>query len=293
MFATAQTTGSSNDDQARALEALRKAEAEPAVPDRISPAAAAAAAPAPAAEPVPATEPAAAATPTPTNEPAPATEPVPATEPAAVVAPAPATNSLHIVAPEPAITSATPGTTNEQNKALEIPRHTGPMTLRDREAQWTQAQRMRKMAEEKALTDRVTQEEAARRQQEQDALKIKQATEQARTDQMAQEEFARRQQTQDALRIKEAMEMERVAAEQVRIARVQEEAVRKKAQEEAARRAEQLKKNMQVHPAEVEISNTPLTEKEKKLADLLRRYQADEITPYDYHMQRAKIVAEP
>jgi hypothetical protein len=39
-------------------------------------------------------------------------------------------------------------------------------------------------------------------------------------------------------------------------------------------------------------TNAPPT-KEQKLADLLRRYQADEITPYQYHMERARIVAEP
>jgi hypothetical protein len=36
-----------------------------------------------------------------------------------------------------------------------------------------------------------------------------------------------------------------------------------------------------------------LSAKEQKLADLLRRYEADEITPYQYHMERARIVAEP
>ncbi|MEO7676262.1 MAG: hypothetical protein ABIV39_05805 [Verrucomicrobiota bacterium] len=33
--------------------------------------------------------------------------------------------------------------------------------------------------------------------------------------------------------------------------------------------------------------------KEGRLADLLRRYKADEITPHDYHLERAKIIAEP
>jgi len=33
--------------------------------------------------------------------------------------------------------------------------------------------------------------------------------------------------------------------------------------------------------------------KEAKLADLLRRYKAEEISPEDYHTQRAKILAEP
>jgi hypothetical protein len=40
-------------------------------------------------------------------------------------------------------------------------------------------------------------------------------------------------------------------------------------------------------------ASPPELTKEQKLADLLRRYEADEITPYQYHMERAKIVAEP
>ena len=33
--------------------------------------------------------------------------------------------------------------------------------------------------------------------------------------------------------------------------------------------------------------------RDQKLADLLRRYKADEISPADYHSERAKILAEP
>jgi len=40
-------------------------------------------------------------------------------------------------------------------------------------------------------------------------------------------------------------------------------------------------------------NSNALSTKEQKLAELLRRYQADEITPYQYHLERAKIVAEP
>lgn len=36
-----------------------------------------------------------------------------------------------------------------------------------------------------------------------------------------------------------------------------------------------------------------LSSKQGRLTELLRRYIADEITPHDYHMERAKIVAEP
>lgn len=41
-------------------------------------------------------------------------------------------------------------------------------------------------------------------------------------------------------------------------------------------------------------SSTPeISSKQSRLAELLRRYKADEITPRDYHLERAKIVAEP
>jgi hypothetical protein len=82
-----------------------------------------------------------------------------------------------------------------------------------------------------------------------------------------------------------------------------EAAARKKAQDEAARRVqrvERLQSEMKNAPAPTQtVSNPPsvntnaLSSKEQKLADLLRRYQADEITPYEYHLERAKIVAEP
>jgi len=34
-------------------------------------------------------------------------------------------------------------------------------------------------------------------------------------------------------------------------------------------------------------------DKQRRLADLLVKYQADAITPEQYHQQRAKILAEP
>jgi hypothetical protein len=34
-------------------------------------------------------------------------------------------------------------------------------------------------------------------------------------------------------------------------------------------------------------------EKEQRLAELLRKYKAEEITPEEYHVQRAKIMSEP
>jgi len=45
-------------------------------------------------------------------------------------------------------------------------------------------------------------------------------------------------------------------------------------------------------PLETPPSAVPAT-KEAKLADLLRKYKADDITPEDYHKARARILAEP
>jgi hypothetical protein len=60
---------------------------------------------------------------------------------------------------------------------------------------------------------------------------------------------------------------------------------------EAQQQAAAMKKAQEQAP--VSPPPAPVLSKEQKLADLLRRYQADEITPYEYHMERAKIVAEP
>jgi hypothetical protein len=80
-------------------------------------------------------------------------------------------------------------------------------------------------------------------------------------------------------------------------------AKRKKAQEEVALRLEKLQKQMNqpaapvakvasVPPQAPVVAPGPMS-KERRLADLLRRYEADEITPLQYHTERAKIVAEP
>jgi len=46
--------------------------------------------------------------------------------------------------------------------------------------------------------------------------------------------------------------------------------------------------------APVEPPPSPISSaKEARLAELLRKYKADEITPQQYHEQRAKILAEP
>jgi colicin import membrane protein len=73
---------------------------------------------------------------------------------------------------------------------------------------------------------------------------------------------------------------------------------RQKAQEEIARRVENLQKDIKSQPAPgapptaVEAPAGPPS-KEQRLRDLLRRYNADEISPLEYHTERARIVAEP
>jgi hypothetical protein len=47
-------------------------------------------------------------------------------------------------------------------------------------------------------------------------------------------------------------------------------------------------------PPSMEVALSPLTgPKAARLAELLTRYEADQITPKEYHIQRAAIVAEP
>ena len=72
---------------------------------------------------------------------------------------------------------------------------------------------------------------------------------------------------------------------------------RQKAQEEVAIRVENLQKQIKSQPAPAAppAAAAPAgpQSKEQRLADLLRRYNADEITPLEYHTERAKIIAEP
>jgi hypothetical protein len=70
---------------------------------------------------------------------------------------------------------------------------------------------------------------------------------------------------------------------------------RQKAQEEVARRVEELQKQIKSQPAAVTApaANGISESKEERLRELLRRYNADEITPLEYHTERAKIVVEP
>jgi hypothetical protein len=72
---------------------------------------------------------------------------------------------------------------------------------------------------------------------------------------------------------------------------------RQKAQEEVAVRVENLQKQIKSQPTPsvppAAVAPGGPQSKEQRLADLLRRYSADEITPLEYHTERAKIIAEP
>jgi hypothetical protein len=59
------------------------------------------------------------------------------------------------------------------------------------------------------------------------------------------------------------------------------------AEKKAAAKAKAGKK------AEPAVEAKPLSPKEQKLADLLKRYKSDEINSREYHAERAKIIAEP
>lgn len=110
---------------------------------------------------------------------------------------------------------------------------------------------------------------------------------------------AERQRKEDALRIKEAKEAKKAAKLQAEKAAKEARIAKAKADKLAAEQAAANARAAQapaVQPAPAPISSTAYTNalsKEQRLADLLRRYQADEITPYEYHMERAKIVSEP
>jgi hypothetical protein len=52
-------------------------------------------------------------------------------------------------------------------------------------------------------------------------------------------------------------------------------------------------KNAPVFPA-IQGPASPVSgDKQQRLAELLRKYKADEFTPEEYHLQRAKIMSEP
>ena len=86
------------------------------------------------------------------------------------------------------------------------------------------------------------------------------------------------------------------AAEE-RLAKVEAEDARKKAKPkkvkpEPAEKTASVKGAPAFTPMEPPASPVS-SDKATRLAELLRKYKADEITPEEYHQQRAKILAEP
>jgi hypothetical protein len=216
-------------DQAKALEALRKAEAEPVVPDVIG---------------------------TRANTPAP------------VVAPAPVT-STPIAAPAPAVTPVVtlPPPSEDQAKALEALRkaETEPVTT-DQNAPATPTVAPAPSPVAVAPQDKEAQVIEAQRQRDLELA--------AERDRLARDKADAAQQA--------SLDAQKRADEKARMAKAQADAERLKKQMQST------SPNAPLAPAE-----TGPISKEQKLANLLRLYQADEITPYEYHTQRAKIIAEP
>ena len=119
---------------------------------------------------------------------------------------------------------------------------------------------------------------------------------QAEADRLTREREARKaaQEKVDAEKAAKAQ----AAAEHLRAAQDARKPADQKAAEEKLRAQEQRQAaaaavaGTRVGNGGVAPPGTQLT-REQKLADLLRRYQADEIGPVEYHTERAKILAEP
>jgi len=70
-------------------------------------------------------------------------------------------------------------------------------------------------------------------------------------------------------------------------------AIPAKAQPKAQKLSQKPAKARQAFPAVQAPPPAISASKEARLAELLRKYKADEITPEEYHQQRAKIMSEP
>jgi|GEM_PF-1402859 len=169
---------------------------------------------------------------------------------------------------------------------------------------------LEKKVQAKPSVDRKARKEARKAEKQnqklEKALHAKVNEEAAKADkakaaEVAKQEQARSERNAAALKEKKAAE-KAVAAEKK--ATVKEA---KKAEEpkkvESAKKAEPSKKVEAAKKSEKKVEasksakgskpGTTVQTKEEKLAELLRRYRADEITPHQYHQERAKILAEP
>jgi hypothetical protein len=152
---------------------------------------------------------------------------------------------------------------------MTAPGQSQSVSAADKEAQLLEAQRQLQAAEEKARADQ------------------------------AQVEAARQQQELDQTRIQQAMDAEKAAAEQAQAAKARaDEAAAEQAVIAAAQSHQSANQAPSAAPqkeaaASMQATTNSIASKEQRLADLLRLYQADQITPYQYHMERAKIISEP
>jgi len=262
--AFAQSGGDSAADQARELEAVRQAEVGPVTkPAKTEKKAANKKSEKKAAKKETSQTAPAAAKPAveAPAKPAAGTPAKPATEPAAKPAVKPAATAQYAL-PE--------SSSEDQARALEA--------VRQAEVGQPQTQ---PSTEKKAIvsTEQERKEAEAGRKEAEAAQKA--AAEQGRAEKASREAAARIQKEQASKAAVEA----RVKARQEAAAKPNKQQAKQKAvsgQAAAPGKAASIP----------EVTSAP-TAKEQKLADLLRRYQADEITPMQYHSERAKIIAEP
>ncbi|HEY3853648.1 MAG TPA: hypothetical protein VGO67_04560 [Verrucomicrobiae bacterium] len=311
--ARAQSSG--GDDQSKALDALRQAEKGPAKTQA-----------APAATPTPAPAPASS-----DADNAQALDALRQAEKGGPAA-APA-NAAPAAAPSAAPVAAAPASPEDEARALEAlhsaeqsqqtkPTDTAAAARAKKDAE-KEALRQKKAAEQEARQKQADEMAAAQAQQAADQKALKQKAdedaEQLRQEQAAKKAAARakmaeaKQQPVPAQYTANVSKPDDADTASARAALEQFEANggaapenperqsevnalrRQKAQEEAAWRVEALQKQIKAQPASAApaVAGPPAGSKEAKLADLLRRYNADEITPFEYHTERAKIIAEP
>ena len=82
------------------------------------------------------------------------------------------------------------------------------------------------------------------------------------------------------------------AAKAKAAAKAQAEADKKRAEEQKRIARENAKKPVPL-PALPAVPSNLATSKSQRLAELLEKYRHDQLTPAEYHSQRAKILAEP
>jgi hypothetical protein len=202
--------------------------------------------------------------PAPVPAPAPTPAPEQAQAPVQAVAPNPADNASALEALRRAERGQVAPAAEQNNaQAIQAQKEAEAAQAQAEAARSQQSRDAERAAEEKALADK-TAEETAARQKKVDEEKNLAAAKQSGTDNAAAAAALQRQ----------------------------------KAQDEVAQRLEKLQGQIKSQPAPTPAStpaeNTGIAaSKEQRLADLLRRYRADEITPLEYHTERAKIIAEP